>query len=115
MLKPKDNELNNGEFDLNRYRNLHKPLNPSKDQKPDPSKEVKPVGGILGALRRQQELAEKDLLQRKPIVTAGLLYKQEALNRISQEIKQDRAKKVSEEVKIQTPKQDKVITPVRDR
>ena len=45
--------------------------------KPQNQAEIKPVGGIIGALKQQE----------KPKVDASALYKQEAIKRIQNELK----------------------------
>jgi hypothetical protein len=49
----------------------------------------------VSALKKQQEMAvaekiQKDVANRRPVINAGILYKQEALNRITEQIKQDK-------------------------
>jgi hypothetical protein len=52
----------------------------SKNQKP--VEDVKPVGGILGALRRGKEAGKSPDGINKPKANAAVLYKREAANRI---------------------------------
>ena len=54
----------------------------SKNQKPINNEKEKPIGGILGALRRGQDGGKSPDGVNKPKANAAVLYKREAANRI---------------------------------